>query len=94
MLTAVAEVRCRLVVSGRVQGVFYRQSCESVARSLGVRGWVRNRDDGTVEVVAEGPRDAVGALVEWCREGPARADVHDVRIEDEAPRGEPAFHVR
>ena len=56
---AVSKVRCRAIVSGRVQGVFYRDSCQQMARRLGVRGSVRNRRDGTVEVVAEGERDAV-----------------------------------
>ena len=67
-----SDVRARAVVHGRVQGVFYRDSCRTEARRLGVRGWVRNRDDGTVEVVAEGPRDRVDQFLSWCRQGPPR----------------------
>ena len=88
-----SEVRCRVVVSGRVQGVFYRDSCRQVARELGVRGWVRNRDDGTVEFVAEGRREAVDGLLAWCRQGPPRATVTGMTITDEDPVGESAFSV-
>jgi acylphosphatase len=90
----VSDVRCRVVVSGRVQGVFFRDTCERVASGLGVRGWVRNRSDGTVEVVAEGSRDAVGRLLDWCREGPPRAQVRGVEVTDQAPCGEHGFRVR
>jgi acylphosphatase len=89
-----SDVRCRVVVTGRVQGVFFRRSCADVATRLGVRGWVRNLDDGSVEVVAEGARGAVGELVAWCRGGPPGAQVVDVRIADEAPCGESGFRVR
>ena len=82
-----------MIVSGRVQGVYYRSSCRAVAHDLGVTGWVRNRGDGTVEVVAEGSRDAVGALIAWCREGPALADISGVEITDEPPVGERDFRV-
>jgi acylphosphatase len=94
MMAAMSEVRCRLVVSGRVQGVFFRRSCAGVAGGLGVRGWVRNRADGAVEVVAEGARDAVGELVAWCHHGPPGAAVVAVEIVDEAPQGEVGFRVR
>ena len=88
-----SEVRCRAIVSGRVQGVFYRDSCRQMARRLGVRGSVRNRHDGAVEVVAEGDRDAVDALLAWCREGPPRANVTGLAITDEPPIGESSFRV-
>jgi acylphosphatase len=88
------EVRCRAVVSGRVQGVFFRDSCQRMASGLGVRGWVRNRPDGTVEVVAEGERSAVDALLAWCREGPPRAHVVGVEVTDEPLAGERGFRVR
>ncbi|MGH9133323.1 MAG: acylphosphatase [Ilumatobacteraceae bacterium] len=88
-----SDVRCRVIVSGRVQGVYYRGTCRTVARELGVRGWVRNRGDGTVEVVAEGSRDAVGELIAWCREGPPLADVGGLEITDEATCGESDFRV-
>ncbi len=88
------EVRCRAIVSGRVQGVFFRDTCERVATGLGVRGWVRNRPDGTVEVVAEGSRDAVDSLLAWCREGPPRARVDRLALTDEPVAGERGFRVR
>lgn len=78
VVTGIAMKRVELVVEGRVQGVYYRGSTEEVARRLGVRGWVRNRDDGAVELVAEGEAVAVEALVEWCRRGPAGARVERV----------------
>jgi acylphosphatase len=90
----VSTVRCRAVVSGRVQGVFFRDTCERVASGLGVRGWVRNRPDGTVEVVAEGERAAVDGLLAWCSEGPPRARVDGIEITDEPPAGEHGFRVR
>lgn len=87
-------VRCRVVVHGRVQGVFFRAACERVANGLGVKGWVRNRPDGSVEVVAEGRRDAVGKLLAWCRDGPPNARVDRVEITDEPVAAERSFRVR
>jgi acylphosphatase len=63
----------RVVVSGRVQGVFFRDSCQRAASSRGVAGWVRNCSDGTVEAWFEGAPDAVSSMVDWCRSGPSRA---------------------
>lgn len=88
-----SDVRCRVIVSGRVQGVYYRHTCRAVARELGVNGWVCNRRDGTVEIVAEGSRDAVGELIAWCREGPPLADITSLEIIDETPAGERGFRV-
>jgi acylphosphatase len=87
-------VRRRIVVRGRVQGVFFRDSTEKEARSRGVSGWVRNRDDGAVEAVFEGDADAVEALVGFCRSGPSRADVDDVDVTEEEPEGLSSFEVR
>jgi len=87
-------IRARVVVSGRVQGVWYRQSCRDVAVAAGVRGWVRNNRDGTVEAVLEGDPKAVEGVVAWMREGPDRATVSDLRRSDEEPAGEAAFDVR
>ena len=87
------EVRCRVVVSGRVQGVYFRDSCRQMAWRLGVRGWVRNTAGGSVEAVMEGTRDAVGALIEWCRHGPPRAEVTRMVVTDEDPVGESRFRV-
>ena len=87
-------VRRRLIVSGRVQGVWYRESCRRQAQALGVTGWVRNNPDGTVEAGLEGDAEAVGALIAWMRVGPPRARVTDVVVVEEPPTGEQAFVVR
>lgn len=87
--------RVRLRVRGRVQGVWYRASTRARAEELGLRGWVRNRRDGSVEAEAEGPDAAVDALVAWCREGPPLAEVTSVEVEELAPGGvEEGFRVR
>jgi acylphosphatase len=87
-------VRRRVVVAGRVQGVFFRDSCQRVAASAGVTGWVRNRNDGRVEAAFEGDPDAVDRMVAWCRQGPRRADIDRVEVVDEEPTGESGFNVR
>jgi acylphosphatase len=87
-------VRRRLRVTGRVQGVWFRESCREVADRLGVAGSVRNRADGTVEVVAEGPASEVEALAAWCRTGPPAADVSGVEVTEERPEGLVGFRVR
>jgi acylphosphatase len=86
-------VRRRVLVSGRVQGVFFRDSCRSEAEARGVRGWISNRDDGAVEAVFEGQRPAVEAVIDWCRSGPARASVIGVEVAEEEPRGERGFRI-
>jgi len=86
-------VRRRVVVSGRVQGVWFRESCREEAAAAGVSGSVRNRNDGRVEAVFEGEADAVLALVTWCRAGPPRAVVTGVDVTDEEPTGEQGFRV-
>jgi acylphosphatase len=87
------ERRARVVVTGRVQGVFFRASCARRASDLGLAGWVRNRSDGAVEATFEGDTLAVEALVAWCRQGPPGAAVVDVDVLDEAPTGELGFRV-
>ncbi len=69
------DERVQLTISGRVQGVFYRASTQAKAQELRLTGWVRNLVDGRVEVVAEGPRQALEALVAWCEQGPSYARV-------------------
>lgn len=86
-------VRRRVHVSGRVQGVWFRDSCRSLAESKGVRGWVRNLSDGRVEAVFEGAEPAVEAMVEWAMEGPTRAEVSAVEVGDEDPLGDPDFRI-
>lgn len=88
------RVRRRVLVAGRVQGVWFRESCHDQAQAAGVAGWVRNLADGRVEVALEGPPDAVDEVVGWCRRGPRRARVDRVEVGDEAPVGEQGFRVR
>jgi acylphosphatase len=87
-------IRRHLIVSGRVQGVFFRDSVREQAEAQGVAGWVANRDDGTVEAVLEGDEAAVEAVVAFCREGPSHADVDDVDVSEEEPEGLEGFAVR
>jgi len=87
--------RCRhFLVSGRVQGVFYRAASESVARRLDLTGWVRNLPDGRVELVACGEETKLMELEQWLREGPPRARVEQVAVQDVAVQGFPGFSVR
>jgi acylphosphatase len=74
------QVRAHLIITGRVQGVLFRMETLRTAERLGVRGWVRNLPDGTVEAVFDGAPDAVQNAVEWCRTGPRMAEINDVRI--------------
>ena len=92
--TADDRVRAHVFVSGRVQGVFYRATTRETAREHDVDGWVRNLDDGRVEAVFEGPRDAVETMVDWCETGSPAASVDDVEADYEEPRGESGFRVR
>lgn len=87
-------IRRRLVVHGRVQGVFFRDGCSREARSAGVHGWVTNSSDGSVEVVLEGEAEAVEAMVAWCRQGSEQAEVGSVDVAHEEPTGEQGFVVR
>jgi acylphosphatase len=89
----VKVIRRRVVVHGRVQGVFFRDTCRREARAAGVAGWVRNRPDGTVEAVFEGTDEAVRRMVDWCRTGPPYADVDRIDVADEQPTGEIGFAV-
>jgi acylphosphatase len=86
-------IRRRVLVSGRVQGVFYRDTCREVAVAAGVTGWVRNLPDLRVEAVLEGSPEAVEGVVEWCRTGPPRAEVTGIEVLDEPPAGEREFRV-
>ncbi|HEU4461565.1 MAG TPA: DNA polymerase ligase N-terminal domain-containing protein, partial [Solirubrobacterales bacterium] len=84
----------RAVVSGKVQGVFFRDATVSRARDLGVLGWVRNADDGTVQVHAEGPAPAVDELVAFLEEGPPAAQVEAIEVEPAKVEGHEQFAVR
>ncbi len=83
-----AKVRARLIISGRVQGVFYRADTCEQARALGLGGWVRNKPDRTVEVVVEGSRGNVEELIVRCRQGPPMAEVMGVAVAWEDYTGE------
>lgn len=88
-------IRAHLVVRGRVQGVYFRVSAAAEASRLGLRGWVRNRADGSVEAVAEGPTAQVRAFADWCRRGPPTAAVTEMELVEDEPAGLPeGFHVR
>jgi acylphosphatase len=87
-------VRYRVLVSGRVQGVYFRDACRQLALQRGVRGWVRNLPDGRVEAVFEGPAGDVQHLVDWAWHGPRSAVVADVSVQAEPPEGLGAFQIR
>jgi len=82
-----------LVVHGRVQGVFFRDSCRAEAQRAGVAGWVRNEPDGTVRARLEGDEQAVDRMLAWVEQGPQHAEVHRVDVEEVAPTGLDGFQV-
>lgn len=82
------DVRVHIVVSGIVQGVFFRANTKSEADRLGVHGWVRNRMDGTVEITAEGEKDIIEWFIQWCRQGPPGAVVKNVELNQEEHKDE------
>jgi len=86
-------VAVHIHVSGRVQGVGYRWSCAREARAHGVAGWAHNLPDGRVEAWVEGAREAVEAVLAWCRVGPPAARVTGLEIADETPSGLGRFEV-
>jgi acylphosphatase len=86
--------RARVEIHGRVQGVGFRYSVLARARSLALGGWVRNRADGSVEAAFEGDDERVRSMVDWCRRGPAGAEVRTVDVEWEEPEGESSFRLR
>ena len=89
-----SAVRAHAKVSGRVQGVWFRQSTADEASAAAVSGWVRNLPDGRVEAVFEGEPDAVDRALAYLRVGPSRSYVESVEVEWETPRGERGFQVR
>lgn len=88
-------MRLRLAIRGRVQGVWFRGSARDEALRLELVGWARNRGDGSVEIVAEGPSGAMASFVEWCHRGPSGAHVREV-TQNAEPRADDLvdFHVR
>ncbi len=86
--------RMHVHITGKVQGVWFRESTKRAAEPLGVQGWVRNLVDGRVEGIFEGPAAAVDRLVQWCHQGPPSARVEGVAAVEEEPTGEfSAFRV-
>jgi acylphosphatase len=94
MANVAERIRRRLVAHGRVQGVFFRDSVRRRAHAAGIAGWVRNRADGAVEAVLEGPADAVALVESFFRRGPRSAEVEFVEVSDEVPVGLGRFEVR
>lgn len=87
-------VRRRVIVHGRVQGVFFRDTTRRMAESRGVAGWVRNTPEGSVEAVFEGADEAVEAMVAFAHQGPRGATVDRVEVADEQPQGLSEFQIR
>ncbi|MCB1958017.1 MAG: acylphosphatase [Rhodocyclaceae bacterium] len=89
------EIICRhLFIRGKVQGVYYRASAQHAAIARGLTGWVRNRRDGSVEAVVNGPLAAVQAFIEWAYQGPPEARVDDVEIQDSSESDHQGFEFR
>ena len=86
-------IRRRVIVHGRVQGVFFRDTMRRMAQSRGVAGWVSNRPEGTVEAAFEGEPEAVESMVRFCRQGPRGASVSRVEVFDEQPEGLTGFVI-
>ncbi len=86
--------RIHAKVSGIVQGVYFRASTRDTARALGLRGWVKNMPDGSVELEAEGPEEKISQLIKWLNQGPQYARVENVEVEEIPVTGkESDFHV-
>ncbi len=89
------RTRARVRVSGRVQGVFFRDSTREQAQELGLSGYVKNTPDGDVEAVFEGPKEPVEEMVRWCGQGPPQASVKNVDVDYEPSGDDPTgFEVR
>lgn len=82
------NVRARVIISGHVQGVFFRAHTRDFARKFGVSGWVKNRTDGMVEAVFEGDDEDVKAIIDWCNDGPPGASVSGVEVKWEDYKAE------
>ena len=84
----------RIIVSGRVQGVFFRQSTRELAMALQIKGWVRNLADGTVEIMATGDEKKLEQLIRWCHQGPPRAVVNNVLVSDAPLENFTSFEIQ
>lgn len=92
-MTRPQGIRRRVIVHGRVQGVYFRAECATKARAHGVSGWVSNQPDGTVYAEFEGPADAVAAMIDWCQVGSPRSTVTGVDVTPLDSIGETRFSV-
>ena len=89
------QTRAKVRVTGRVQGVWFRQSTKNTADQYKVTGWCRNCPDGSVEAVFEGEETAVKAILEWCKSGPDMARVDNLQVDTATPTGEfTSFRIR
>jgi acylphosphatase len=84
----------RLLIKGKVQGVFYRASARDRAVELGIKGWVKNTPEGNVEVVATGEKENLEKFIDWCRNGPSKAVVVDVVITKSNEHYHESFHIQ
>lgn len=87
------QITYSIIVTGKVQGVFYRQSAKEKAIEIGVKGIVRNEDDGSVKIIATGSKQQLDKLIEWCRQGPPKARVETVNAKEESYRNFTNFSV-
>ena len=91
----VDEIRARVLISGRVQGVFFREKTRGMAKKIGVTGWVKNLSDGWVEAVFEGSKKSVEKIINWAKRGPILAKIESIDIEWQEYKGEFAdFEIR
>ena len=82
-----------LIINGRVQGVFYRATAKKVAEDIGVTGWVKNTDEGKVEILATGSNNQLQKLIQWCKIGPSKAVVTDVLVSDRKEENFKGFDI-
>ena len=87
-------MRVHVLISGVVQGVFFRATTQNQALKLGLNGWVRNKSSGQVEAVFEGPKERVEQMVEWCKYGPPNAHVENVEVQDDKEEGLKDFSIK
>ncbi|WP_119168402.1 acylphosphatase [Algihabitans albus] len=93
-MATVGDTRVRVLISGKVQGVWFRGWTQRAAETLGLSGWVRNLSDGRVEAVFAGPKPKTEEMLERCRQGPPLARVESVEVDDHHGPLEPGFHTR
>ncbi len=84
----------RIIIAGKVQGVFYRASARNKARELGIKGFTRNEPDGTVYIEAEGEKNTLNQFMDWCKKGPEKALVTGIQVTEDVPQGYSNFEIR